>query len=93
MEAMEEQLANPEVAAQMAEMQQVMANPEIMARMAELRVRLKVLGLRSGSSRDTRQCMMASELNVPAPRSGHGLTVIRSCSDCALTAFCRMIQS
>ena len=35
---MEEQMANPEMAAQMAQMQAVMANPEIMARMAELQV-------------------------------------------------------
>ena len=40
MEAMEEQMSNPEVAAQMAQMQQVMANHQVMERMAELRVRL-----------------------------------------------------
>ena len=32
-------MANPEMAAQMAQMQAVMANPEVMSRMAELRVR------------------------------------------------------
>ena len=38
MEAFEEQMSDPGVQAQMAQMQAVMQNPQIMQRMAELRV-------------------------------------------------------